>query len=79
MTIKVINAVYGGNNGKSKDVTEIVQSFVNSGKTTFTVDNQTMGGDPDFGVVKKFQAMYLPQGEMIPKNVEATEGQKVTL
>lgn len=57
MGITIIKAVYGTTN-ISADVTSIVQGIVNTGNDDISVDNDTMGGDPDFNVQKSFAVIY---------------------
>lgn len=40
------------------DVTQLCQDIVNSGNDDITVNNTTMGGDPDSGIVKSFAIVY---------------------
>jgi hypothetical protein len=57
MSITVIAAVYGTvNNGFN--VTTICQGFVSGTNDDITVNNTTMGGDPDRGVKKSFVIAY---------------------
>lgn len=77
MPILVIAAAYGTST-TGKDVTKVVQSLVIQGQTEFTADNDTMGGDPDEGVTKKFAIIYLTEDGQ--ENVRAvTEGDVVKL
>lgn len=62
MGIKIIRAVYG-TSSKGNDVTAICQQLASSG--SILVNNESMGGDPDYGVRKKFDIVYtLPSGEL---------------
>lgn len=57
MAITINYAVYGTTN-KSKDVTQICQKIVSTGNDDIPVNNTSMGGDPDPGVVKSFAIVY---------------------
>jgi hypothetical protein len=48
---QVVSADWGRGNQRM-DVTGRIQSYVSSGSTAVLVNNQTMGGDPAFGVTK---------------------------
>ena len=84
-TIAVSRAVYGTiNNGY--DVTAICQAFVNqgalvngqSGSYQISFNNQTFGGDPDFGNTKYFAMQYSVNGGS-PQYIGGYEGQTLTL
>lgn len=57
MSIKIHQAIYAAKNSGA-DVTKIVQALVDNGNDDITVNNSTMGGDPDFGQVKSFCVSY---------------------
>lgn len=65
MAIKIVSAVYGTTNSQV-DVTGICQQMVDNGNDDITVDNTTMGGDPDVGVVKSFAIIYQVPGAPNP-------------
>jgi len=77
MSIQVIAAVYGTTTA-GNDVTQICQSLVDSGNDDIAVNNDAMGGDPDFGVVKSFGILYSSNGGA-PKALAAQEGQTLDL
>lgn len=56
--ITVIQAVYGAVEG-TKDVTKLVQDFVDRGKTEFVAGNQTLGPDPAPDHKKHFAMSYV--------------------
>ena len=67
MTIIIIGATYGTLIA-GLDVTEVVQNIVNTGNDDILVTNDTMGGDPEFGVKKVFGVLYkLPDGSILAR------------
>lgn len=81
MGITITYATYGTTNN-NMDVTQVCQSIVDTGNDDITVNNATMGGDPDPGVVKSFAIVYILPGATNPEcytTQTATEGQTVDL
>jgi hypothetical protein len=56
--ITVIQAVYGAVEG-TRDVTKLMQDFVDQGKTELVADNQTLGPDPAPQKKKQFAISYM--------------------
>ena len=77
MSIQVIAAVYGTTHA-GNDVTQICQNLVNNGNDDIPVNNDAMGGDPDFGVVKSFGILYSLNGGA-PIALATGEGQTIDL
>ena len=77
MAILIQAAVYGTLT-KGKDVTSIVQEIVSQGNNDILVNNNVMGGDPDFGVQKRFAVLYAsPHGELCAR--ACLEGETIDL
>jgi hypothetical protein len=87
MAITIINAAYGTTNNTA-NVTSICQQLVASGNDDIPVNNSTMGGDPDPGVIKSFAIVYLLANATNPASgggaacysvMTAIEGQTIDL
>ena len=61
-SLLILNAHYMTPN-VSVDVTDLLQSMVENDSVSVFVSNSTMGGDPDYGVVKTLRVEYLYGGE----------------
>jgi hypothetical protein len=60
--LHIMRAFYGGN-GHFVDVTEQLRSMKREGRLFVTVDNRSMGGDPDPSVRKVLRVLYFVNGE----------------
>jgi hypothetical protein len=62
---------------KPVDVTKRVKALISNGRLSFRVDNETMGGDPEYGVPKSL-VIYYRYGD---QKIESTfdEGSRVEL
>lgn len=61
---------------KNVDVTEKVRSLYKE-NPSFKIDNESMGGDPEYGVVKQLKVNYYLNGEKLEKTFQ--EGQIISL
>jgi hypothetical protein len=63
--VVIEQATYGilNDTNRSRDVRAQVQAMVDDGKTTFMVADLVKAGDPAYGVVKTFSAVYTLDGE----------------
>ncbi len=76
---QVRNAVYGvpGDAARSRNVTALVQRFLNEGRTDIPVNLITESGDPAFGVVKTLEVDVLLGGQL--KRLTARDGETLRL
>lgn len=61
---------------KKVDVTEIIRSLYKE-NSSFKIDNESMGGDPEYGVVKQLKVKYRLNGKTLEKTFQ--EGQNICL
>lgn len=59
----MVESAFYGTPTTGKNVSLLVAEMVARGKTTIEVNNDSMGGDPDVGVVKQFAISYLEDGK----------------
>ena len=61
---------------KNVDVTEKIRSLYKE-KQSFKIDNESMGSDPEYGVVKHLKVKYSLNGKTLEKTFQ--EGQNISL
>jgi len=61
----------------SIDVTNLLNENVSNGRINMTIGNHTMGGDPEWGVVKSFYALVAYEGKIF--NLNLFEGDQINI
>jgi hypothetical protein len=74
--LQITRAQYGYG-PRVTDVTNLVASWVRGNRLEIPVSNQTMGGDPAYGVPKSLRVVYFWRGARYEAN--ATEGQTLRI
>jgi hypothetical protein len=74
--LEILRASYGAGRQRS-DVTARLQSLLADGRLTLRVDNNTMGGDPARGEVKRLSLRYRLNGQ--DQRIELAEGEQLSL
>ena len=69
VSLTILSAVYGSD-GAEKNVTAIVAGLVKDNGLAIHVDNDTLGGDPSFGKVKKLSVEYELGGKRLKRTVD---------
>lgn len=59
--LEILHATYGAE-GRRVDITERLRSFVNGNRLQFVVSNDSLGGDPAYGLHKQLRVIYRWQG-----------------
>jgi len=67
--LRIIHATYG-EQGKFSDVTQRLQSLVRDAALKITITNDSMGGDPNFGIVKKLHIQYVCRNGIFDKTFD---------
>lgn len=75
INIELIGAIYGvpGDAEKQKDVTQIIQQYLDARDYDFTISNTVAGGDPAPGIVKTLVLMYKLDGKLYEKKIPENE------
>ncbi|HLW81947.1 MAG TPA: DUF3395 domain-containing protein [Candidatus Acidoferrales bacterium] len=69
--LEILHATYGAE-GRRVDITERLRSFVDGNRLQFVVSNDSLGGDPAYGLHKQLRVIYRWQG--IRYEAAAAEG-----
>jgi len=75
--LEIKRAFYGGQDGKGRDVTELLASLVEDSSLCVSVSNGSFGGDPAPGVVKTLSVEYVLDGVKSEKSL--SEGSSLNL
>jgi DnaJ-like protein C11, C-terminal len=59
--LEILHATYGAE-GRRVDITERLRSFVDGNRLQFVVSNDSLGGDPAYGLHKQLRVIYRWQG-----------------
>jgi alpha-L-rhamnosidase len=77
-TLIIRRAIYEGvTGGGSLDVTEKVKNCVAQGRLNLLVNNQTLGGDPAYGIVKRLRIEYEYNGESATQSVNENQSLEI--
>ena len=71
LNIELISAIYGvpSDAKKQKDVTKIIQQYLDARDYDFTISNTVAGGDPAPGTVKTLVLKYKLDGKLYERKV----------